>query len=593
MSARRLLVATSMLIIGVAVGVPSTGATYTSTSRYDARVTAAADWTPPHVSIATVPAYVNGVVTVSALASDDRNPVASVVIQWSVADADTWTTLCTDTTQPWSCSWTTTAVADGRYQLRAIATDLVGLSTTSEYAETRVVNSAAVVLTNPGDLLHGSVPLTATFVNGGGSLPTMRIEYVVSGGNNWSVIPGCGNATGSTTRSCTWVTSGANTYDVRAVAVVGTTTYYDYHYASSVDNVVPTVTLTVPSGTLAGIVDLTATADDADSGVDTVTFQYRLVGAGSWSTCGTSNAPPYSCRLGTTTLADGSYEFRAVATDLATNTTTTASQIRTIDNTIASVSIIAPTAGSTVKGTVTVTADANSNHGVASVLIEERSSGGLWTALCTDTVAPYSCSWVTAANGGYELRATLTQGNGATVVSAIVSVTVDNSFLRAQDVQATNSGTSGMPTAGDKIVLTYSAVVDPATIKAGWSGAATTITVDLKDKKLSGALLAGFDRAEFAGTNLGQVAFPQNYVRVNLAASLTGSTMVASTATVAEVQVTVVTITLGTTTQSANLHSTSATGAMTWTPSVLVKTAVGVACSATAAVETGATDKDL
>jgi chitinase len=172
-------------------------------------------------------------------------------------------------------------------------------------------------------------------------------------------------------------------------------------------------------------------------------------------------------------------------------------------------------------------------------------------------------------------------------------VTVDNSVLRAQDVQAINSGLSGMPTTGDKIVLTYSAVVDPATIKAGWSGSLTTITVDVRDKKQGGALLAGYDRAEFAGTNLGQVAFPQNYVRVNLAASFTGSTMVASTATVSGVQVTVVTITLGATTQSANMHPTSATGAMTWTPTVLVKTAVGLACSATAAVETGATDKDL
>ena len=82
-------------------------------------------------------------------------------------------------------------------------------------------------------------------------------------------------------------------------------------------------------------------------------------------------------------------------------------------------------------------------------------------------------------------------------------------------------------------------------------------------------------------------------MKVNLAASFTDSTMVASTATVGGVQVTVVTITLGSTTQAANLHSTSASGAMTWTPTVLVKTAVGVACSATAAVETGATDKDL
>jgi len=142
-------------------------------------------------------------------------------------------------------------------------------------------------------------------------------------------------------------------------------------------------------------------------------------------------------------------------------------------------------------------------------------------------------------------------------------------------------------------VLTYSTLVDPATIKADWTGASTTLTVDFKDKKLSGALVAGYDRAEFAGTNLGQVRFSQNYLTNGQAAAFTGSTMVATTATFGGVPVTVVTITLGTTTQSANLHATSASAAMAWTPSAQVQTPAGVACSTTAATETGAIDKDL
>jgi len=592
MSRRLVAAAALMLLLGVAIGLPLTGATFTDTSDYDGTVTAAEDWTPPTVTVTPLPSYVGGTTTVSAEASDARTSVTEVTFELAVAGDTTWSTICVDTTAPYSCSWNTTTVADGRYQLQATATDAVDLSSTSTPIETRVVNSASVILTAPGELVRGSVPLSAAFVNAGGALATMRIEYVVAGGSNWATIPGCGNVTNTTARSCTWMTSGAGTYDLRAVAVAGAT-YYDYAYGVSVDNVIPTVALTVPTGTLAGTIVLAASADDADSGVATVSFQYRQIGDATWQICGISSAAPYRCSLDTTTIANGSYEFRAIATDNATNATTTTSQTRTIDNTIASVSITNPVAGAVVSGTVPVSADAYSNQGVTSVRIEVRPSGGVWAALCTDTGAPYSCAWSTATNGEHELRAVLTQGNGATVVSNVVAVTVDNSPLRARDVQAISSGTAGRPSAGDRLVLTYSALVDPATIKAGWTGAATAINVDFKDKKMSGGLVAGYDRAEFPGTNLGQVRFGQNYVVNGLMATFPGSTMVASTASVGGVQVTVVTITLGTTTQSANLHTTSAGALMGWTPSAQVKTPAGAACSTTAISETGATDRDL
>jgi len=424
MSPRRQLFAASLLLLVAALGVSPSGATFVSTSTYAAAVRASDDWTPPFVAVNTLPDYLSGDVSVGAAASDGRSLVASVELQYAAADLSSWTTLCVDTNAPYSCPWATTVVPDGPYQVRAIATDAAGLSTTSEVAGTRVVNSASVVLTNPGYPLHGSVSLTATFV-------------------------------------------------------------------------------------------------------------------------------------------------------------------------VASVSITSPVAGTTVRGTVTVTADANSNQGVASVRIEVRPSVGVWAALCADTSAPYSCSWATSTSGSYDVRAVMTQGNGSTLVSSVVSVVVDNAVLQAQDVQSVDAGTSGQPATGDRLVLTYSALVDPATIKAGWTGAATTITVDLKDKKQAGALLADYDRAEFAGTNLGQVAFAQNYVKNNLAASFTGSTMVATTETVGGVQVTVITVTLGATSQSVNLHATTAAAAMIWTPTAQVKTAAGVACSTAAAVESGATDTDL
>ena len=61
---------------------------------------------------------------------------------------------------------------------------------------------------------------------------------------------------------------------------------------------------------------LAATVTDADSGVNNVQFQRSPAGAGSWTNIGAADATsPYSTTLDTTTLTDGFYDLRAVATD--------------------------------------------------------------------------------------------------------------------------------------------------------------------------------------------------------------------------------------------------------------------------------------
>ena len=127
--------------------------------------------------------------------------------------------------------------------------------------------------------------------------------------------------------------------------------------------------------------DITAVADDADSGVDTVTFEYKLSTAATWTTCGVDTDAPYSCHLVTSSWPNGSYSFRSTATDLAGNTTTTATVTRTVDNTAPSVSISAPSAGAVITtGSTTVTADAFAVAGVTSVRIEARTGAGTFAA---------------------------------------------------------------------------------------------------------------------------------------------------------------------------------------------------------------------
>ncbi len=147
---RRLLTVLAAVLL-VAGTTWFTGATFTSGTSGSVSVGAARDYYPPRVSLTAQPTIVSGAVAVSATASDTGSGVARVVVQYAAAGSSTWTSLCTDQTTPYSCTWDTLTVADGDYQLRAIATDNVGSTTTSATITTRVAVAQ----------VHSREPMTA------------------------------------------------------------------------------------------------------------------------------------------------------------------------------------------------------------------------------------------------------------------------------------------------------------------------------------------------------------------------------------------------------------------------------------------------
>ncbi len=94
------------------------------------------------------------------------------------------------------------------------------------------------------------------------------------------------------------------------------------------------------------------------------------------------------------------------------------------DTTPPTAALTAPAAGSTLTGTVTVSANATDNIGVASVDFYAGT-----TLIGTDTTAPYSISFnsTTLPNGSYTLTAKAKDGAGNVGTSAGVAVTVSNS----------------------------------------------------------------------------------------------------------------------------------------------------------------------
>src|SRR5438309_4334244 len=120
-------------------------------------------------------------------------------------------------------------------------------------------------------------------------------------------------------------------------------------------------------------------------------------------------------------LATTTYHYRVKSRDAAGNLATS------VDFTFATlappaVSITAPTSGSAVAGTVTVSASATSTLGIAGVQLK-LDGVNLGTEL---TTVPYALSWTTtaASNGAHTLTAVARDVAGNTATSVAVSVTV-------------------------------------------------------------------------------------------------------------------------------------------------------------------------
>jgi hypothetical protein len=190
--------------------------------------------------------------------------------------------------------------------------------------------------------------------------------------------------------------------------------------APPADTAPPTVSLlTPPAGTVAGTLDVTATASD-DRGV--VGVQFRLDGA----LLADDTKSPYSTTWNTTSASDGPHTLTATARDAA-GKTTTASRAVTVENTDTDgplVGVTAPAAGATVTGVLAVTANAGDPSGVSQVQFKVDGAN-IGPA---DTSAPYSTQWgsINVANGSHTLTAVARDSLGNASTSAGVTVNVNN-----------------------------------------------------------------------------------------------------------------------------------------------------------------------
>ena len=441
-------------------------------------------------------------------------------------------------------------------------------------------------MTTPAAYLAGSVTLASTAADTGGSgVASVQYQYRLGAGA-WT------NACSSSTTpfSCGFNTTSVadGLYDFQAIVTdnVGRSATSTVVTNRRIDNTNPvTATLTTTVGTnLSGNVTFNgAAADNAGgSGIASWKVQTSPTGTNTWTDLCTDAATPFTtCTGNVDGLADGAYDFRAVATDLAGNTLgSTVQTNRRVDTDGPVTSVTTPTAGTRVSGNVTLTAAAVDPVGVASVQFQVFYLG-VWFTFCTDYSASYSCTGdsTQVADGTYQVRVVATDTLGHATNSASTTLIIDNTDPSATGIDSASAGAQdGRIDANDTITFTWSEPMAPASILTGWAGGSQAIEVrvtnngnnDLIDFYSTGGTHLNITEGALLETNA-------NYVSAN--ATFNGTMTMAGNS---------VTVTIGTQIGSGGLNTvTTGNPDLEWDSANETTDVAGNAASGNIVTETG------
>ena len=360
------------------------------------------DGNGPATTLTDPGANLRGTVGLTATATDPDAGVVSVAFQHSPAGAGTWTTISTDSTpgDGFSASFDTTGQADGLYDLRALATDDVGNTSTDVVANRRIDNTnptGAVTSPAGGANVSGSTALASSSADAGSGVDTIVFQRSPAGAGTW------------TNQGSPWATTGVSDglYDLRVVTTDNAgNSFTSAAVTVRVDNTDPTGSITAPADAASVRASIAVTSNSTDaggSGVGTVVFQRSPLGLGSWTTIDSDTLAPYSVVFDTTAVGDGQYDLRAVTSDLAGNSFTSGLVSVTVDNTVPNTSISSQPADPTSSASASFSF--SSSEGGST--FECRIDGGAWGA-CS---SPESYGSLADGSHTFQVRATDAAGN--------------------------------------------------------------------------------------------------------------------------------------------------------------------------------------
>jgi signal peptidase I len=274
-----------------------------------------------------------GTVNLAAILYNSGTSSYTVRVEYSVAGADNWKTLCPAPTFPYNCSWNTATIANGYYDLRAIAVSGATTTVSAPVTDILVDNLAPTVsMTDPGSPLGGTRTFAATAADADSGVAQATLQYSRSGTGPWTTF--CTLTTSP--YSCRFDTTALadGTYNLRAIATdaAGLSTTSTAVTNRVIDNTISSISLENPGDYLTGAIALNASVNST-GGVSSVKIQSAPAGTTTWTTLCSITAPPYNCTWDTRTATDGLYDLRAVLTDGATRETiSTTVASRRVDN---------------------------------------------------------------------------------------------------------------------------------------------------------------------------------------------------------------------------------------------------------------------
>ncbi len=349
-----------------------------------------------------------------------------------------------------------------------------------------------------------TVELAGTGHSTGGGFASAAIEVTPTGTSEWEEL--CGPLTPDLTGAfdCSWNTlSGSypdGHYQLRALLTNTTSPPASAHTPSIsvlVDNTAPTGTVSAPTY-IGGASTVTGTGDDSGSGVASWQLQITPAGTSEWANaCAAQTTPTssdhYACTASTSGLSGGSYELRAIVTDNAGNTHTTATGTSTVDTTAPSGTLSTLSESEYVNGSLTLQGTASdSGSGVASWTAQIAPAGtSAWANACSPQTTPisgstYGCSLDTSlhTDGAYQLRALITDNAGNTHTTSTQELTTDNTppsgTLDALGYYSTGTiEVKGPATDAASGVASWQLEIKPAT-GGSWESACLTQNVPLE-----------------------------------------------------------------------------------------------------------------
>ena len=329
-----------------------------------------------------------------------------------------------DTSAPYTASWS--LPADGNAALRAVATD-IGSNTGADVVNvtvdrTRPVSSIDSAPADPTNATGASFSFSAS--EGG-----VTFQCRLDGG----LFGAC-----SSPQTYSSLADGGHTFDVEATDPAGNVEAAPQTFTWTVDTAAPNTSIT-------------ANPSDPSSST-TADFSFTSTEGGSTFACEIDGGGFSSCTspASYTGLADGSHTFKVKATDAASNTDGSAAVFTwTIDATAPGGGLTDP--GSPLRGIVNLSASPSDvGLGVQQVVFQSSpANAGTWSAISTDSTAPYTAAWDTTAvtDGLYDLRIVVTDNASNSTASPVIEDRlVDNTVPSAtmNDPGAYLRGTVGL-----------------------------------------------------------------------------------------------------------------------------------------------------